>query len=86
MDSNKTTATILQTKQHFEILDGLRGIAALQALYGIYAVCQALGANGWLNFMAVGSPPYKGRFFLRLNLPVIIGGQIPQSIQYHICL
>ncbi len=29
MDTNKTTATILQTKQHFEILDGLRGIAAL---------------------------------------------------------
>ncbi|EOR94912.1 acyltransferase 3 [Arcticibacter svalbardensis MN12-7] len=29
MDTNKTTATILQSKQHFEILDGLRGIAAL---------------------------------------------------------
>lgn len=29
MDTNKTTATILQTKHHFEILDGLRGIAAL---------------------------------------------------------
>ena len=29
MDTNKTTATILQTKQHFEILDGLRGVAAL---------------------------------------------------------
>lgn len=29
MDTNKTTTTILQTKQHFEILDGLRGIAAL---------------------------------------------------------
>ncbi len=29
MDTNKPTATILQTKQHFEILDGLRGIAAL---------------------------------------------------------
>ena len=29
MDTNKTSATILQTKQHFEILDGLRGIAAL---------------------------------------------------------
>lgn len=28
MDTNKTTTTILQTKQHFEILDGLRGIAA----------------------------------------------------------
>ncbi len=29
MDTNKPTATILQTKQHFEILDGLRGVAAL---------------------------------------------------------
>lgn len=29
MDKNKATATILQTKQHFEILDGLRGVAAL---------------------------------------------------------
>jgi len=29
MDTNKTTAAILQPKQHFEILDGLRGVAAL---------------------------------------------------------
>lgn len=29
MDTNKASAAILQTKQHFEILDGLRGIAAL---------------------------------------------------------
>ena len=29
MDTNKTNATTLHTKQHFEILDGLRGIAAL---------------------------------------------------------
>lgn len=29
METAKTKATILQTKQHFEILDGLRGIAAL---------------------------------------------------------
>src|SRR5882757_5846109 len=29
MDTNKPPATIPQTKQHFEILDGLRGIAAL---------------------------------------------------------
>ncbi|MRG47311.1 acyltransferase family protein [Chitinophaga sp. SYP-B3965] len=29
MDTNKPTAAILQTKQHFNILDGLRGIAAL---------------------------------------------------------
>jgi peptidoglycan/LPS O-acetylase OafA/YrhL len=29
MDTNKTSATILETKQHFEMLDGLRGIAAL---------------------------------------------------------
>jgi peptidoglycan/LPS O-acetylase OafA/YrhL len=32
MDTNKPTATILQTKQHFEILDGLRGIAALSVV------------------------------------------------------
>ncbi|SDZ96459.1 acyltransferase family protein [Pedobacter hartonius] len=29
MDTNKPAAIILQTKQHFEILDGLRGFAAL---------------------------------------------------------
>lgn len=29
MTTNETTTTVLQTKQHFEILDGLRGIAAL---------------------------------------------------------
>ncbi|RAJ28338.1 acyltransferase family protein [Pedobacter cryoconitis] len=29
MDTNETTATTLQTKQHFEVLDGLRGVAAL---------------------------------------------------------
>ncbi|MBC7487781.1 MAG: acyltransferase [Cytophagaceae bacterium] len=29
MDTNKATGTTLPTKQHFEILDGLRGIAAL---------------------------------------------------------
>lgn len=29
MDTNKTAGTLLQTKQHFEILDGLRGFAAL---------------------------------------------------------
>jgi peptidoglycan/LPS O-acetylase OafA/YrhL len=29
MDTNKPTATILQTKQHFDMLDGLRGVAAL---------------------------------------------------------
>lgn len=29
MDTDKTTAAFPQTKQHFEILDGLRGIAAL---------------------------------------------------------
>lgn len=32
MDMNKPTATILQTKQHFEILDGLRGVAALSVV------------------------------------------------------
>lgn len=29
MDTNKSSASILQTKQHFEVLDGLRGIASL---------------------------------------------------------
>ncbi|MBE9463614.1 acyltransferase family protein [Dyadobacter subterraneus] len=29
MDTNKATANFLQTKQHFDILDGLRGVAAL---------------------------------------------------------
>jgi peptidoglycan/LPS O-acetylase OafA/YrhL len=29
MEINKPTTTVLQTKQHFEILDGLRGVAAL---------------------------------------------------------
>src|ERR1700750_2746204 len=29
MDTNKPGAALLQTKQHFEILDGLRGVAAL---------------------------------------------------------
>jgi peptidoglycan/LPS O-acetylase OafA/YrhL len=29
IDNNKTRGALLQTKQHFEILDGLRGIAAL---------------------------------------------------------
>ncbi len=32
MDTNKTAPSILQTKQHFEILDGLRGIAALSVV------------------------------------------------------
>jgi len=32
MDKNKSAPSILQTKQHFEILDGLRGIAALSVV------------------------------------------------------
>ncbi|QKJ32385.1 acyltransferase [Mucilaginibacter mali] len=32
MDTNKTAPAILQTKQHFEILDGLRGVAALSVV------------------------------------------------------
>ncbi len=32
MESNKTAPSILKTKQHFEILDGLRGIAALSVV------------------------------------------------------
>jgi len=32
MDKNKSALSILQTKQHFEILDGLRGIAALSVV------------------------------------------------------
>ncbi|ASU32530.1 acyltransferase family protein [Mucilaginibacter xinganensis] len=32
MDLNKTAPAILQTKQHFDILDGLRGVAALSVV------------------------------------------------------
>lgn len=32
MNTDKTTGTILQTKQHFEVLDGLRGVAALSVV------------------------------------------------------
>src|ERR1700743_2767675 len=32
MDTNKTAPAILKTKQHFEILDGLRGVAALSVV------------------------------------------------------
>jgi peptidoglycan/LPS O-acetylase OafA/YrhL len=32
MNTDKTPGTILQTKQHFEVLDGLRGIAALSVV------------------------------------------------------
>jgi peptidoglycan/LPS O-acetylase OafA/YrhL len=32
MDTYKPAAPILQTKQHFEILDALRGIAALSVV------------------------------------------------------
>jgi peptidoglycan/LPS O-acetylase OafA/YrhL len=32
MNSNRPAAAILQTKQHFEILDGLRGVAALSVV------------------------------------------------------
>jgi len=32
MDTNRTAPTILQTKQHFDILDGLRGVAALSVV------------------------------------------------------
>ncbi len=32
MDNSKTTTILLQTKQHFDILDGLRGVAALSVV------------------------------------------------------
>lgn len=32
MDTHKTTTAFLQTKQHFDILDGLRGVAALSVV------------------------------------------------------
>ncbi len=32
MDTNKPTQPLLQTKQHFEILDGLRGVAAMSVV------------------------------------------------------
>jgi peptidoglycan/LPS O-acetylase OafA/YrhL len=32
MDTNKPTQALLQTKQHFDLLDGLRGVAALSVV------------------------------------------------------
>jgi peptidoglycan/LPS O-acetylase OafA/YrhL len=32
MNTNQTTTAFLQTKQHFDILDGLRGVAALSVV------------------------------------------------------
>jgi peptidoglycan/LPS O-acetylase OafA/YrhL len=53
MDTNKPTATLLQTKQHFEILDGLRGIAALAIvtfhfMEWVYAANQNFIGHGFL--------------------------------------
>lgn len=52
MDTNKSTATILQTKQHFEILDGLRGVAALAVV--IFHFMEWVYADPAQNFIGHG--------------------------------
>ncbi|KAA8483128.1 peptidoglycan/LPS O-acetylase OafA/YrhL [Arcticibacter tournemirensis] len=52
MDSNKTTAITLQTKKHFEILDGLRGVAALAVV--IFHFMEWAYTDFTTNFIAHG--------------------------------
>lgn len=52
MDTNRTTATILQSKEHFNILDGLRGIAALAIV--IFHFMEWVYADFTKNFIAHG--------------------------------
>ncbi|RXF68832.1 acyltransferase family protein [Arcticibacter tournemirensis] len=52
MDSNRTTAISLQTKKHFEILDGLRGVAALAVV--IFHFMEWAYTDFTTNFIAHG--------------------------------
>lgn len=52
MNTNKPTASILQTKQHFEILDGLRGIAAIAVV--IFHFMEWVYADYRRNFIEHG--------------------------------
>ncbi|MBO9152211.1 acyltransferase family protein [Chitinophaga sp. GCM10012297] len=52
MDTNNTSAPILQTKQHFEILDGLRGIAALAVV--IFHFMEWVYTDASKNFIGHG--------------------------------
>lgn len=52
MDNNKPAPAILQTKQHFEILDGLRGVAALYVV--TFHFMEWVYADYSKNFIAHG--------------------------------
>lgn len=52
IDTNKATTTILQTKQHFNILDGLRGVAALAVV--IFHFMEWAYGDFTKNFIAHG--------------------------------
>lgn len=52
MNTNKTATTILQTKQHFNILDGLRGIAALAVV--IFHFMEWVYTDSSQNFIGHG--------------------------------
>ena len=52
MDTNKTAPVILETKQHFEILDGLRGIAALAVV--TFHFMELVYVNQSKNFIGHG--------------------------------
>ncbi|HMI05194.1 MAG TPA: acyltransferase, partial [Pedobacter sp.] len=52
MDTNKPSATILQTKQHFNILDGLRGVAALAVV--IFHFMEWVYTDASKNFIGHG--------------------------------
>ena len=52
MDTNKIAPSILKTRQHFEILDGLRGIAALSIV--TFHFMEWVYADYSRNFIAHG--------------------------------
>lgn len=52
MDTSKTITTILQTKKHFKILDGLRGVAALAVV--IFHFMEWVYPNPSKNFIGHG--------------------------------